>query len=310
MKGCFFMKKRFVRILPLVLTCLFLMASLVSFVGAAPKPFSGSNYEKWETNDVYGNKNLTETLPDGGYRINLTTLRVVGIKQATYMLVWSRDEMSAAEQQKVEDAFRQVDSSKYTDFEFYYGTGLWNKPDFWEKGNSFGRYEVSQIDGTWYLTIKGGVSHFVLGIDTTTPTTTEPTTTTTEPTTTTTEPTTTTTGSTTTTTGSTTTTTEPTTTTTEPTTITTKPTTTTTGSTTTTTESTTTTTGSTATTTSTPDEEIIEEEDVPLVDVPEDPDEQSSPKTGYMDFSWIFLVAAAVSLTVAILLNRRPAENQ
>ena len=336
------MKKRMLRILPLILTCLFLMAGLVSFASAMTEP-QGPVYDKWEVRDVLDDQEMTVSYPDGSFRIDLSTIEVIGIKQSTYMLVWSRESLNEQARQDVINGFRNVDPSNYTDFAFYHGeAGVFAKPSFWEKGNSFGRYEVVKTSGTFYLTIGStkSVSHFIFGLGSSTPsttttepttTTTEPSTTTTEPTTTTTEPTTTTTESTTTTTESTTTTTEstttttestttttestttttePTTTTTEPTTTTTEPTTTTTEAAATTTEPSTTTTEPTTTTTSIPDEEIIEEEDVPLVSGPEDPNPPSSPKTGYMDVSWVWLAAAAVSLTAAILLNRRPSEEE
>ena len=386
------MAKRVGRFLPVLLTCLFLLGSLVSFAGAL-SPSNAPDYHKWEVKDVLARKDLSEQFPDGSFRIDLTSIQIVGIKQATYMLVWSRDELSATEQQAVKDAFPLVDPSKYTDFAFYHGTGLWDKPDFWKKGNSFGRYEVTKAGDVYYLTIgsTGSVSHFVFGFGTTTtttsesttttskpttttsepttttsnpttttsepttttskpttttsepttttsepttttskpttttskPTTTtsEPTTTTSEPTTTTSEPTTTTSQPTTTTSKPTTTTSEPTTTTSEPTTTTSEPTTTTSEPTTTTSEPTTTTSEPTTTTsepttmtsesttvTTVPDTEIIEEEDVPLVNPPQDSDTSGSPKTGNTALPWLFIGAAAVSLTVALLLNHKPAE--
>ena len=287
------MKKRMLRILPLILTCLFLMAGLMSFASAMTEP-QGPVYDKWEVRDVLDDREMTVSYPDGSFRIDLSTIEVIGIKQSTYMLVWSRESLNEQARQDVINGFRNVDPSNYTDFAFYHGeAGVFAKPSFWEKGNSFGRYEVVKTGGTFYLTIGStkSVSHFVLGLGSSTPSTT-----TTEPTTTTTESTPTTTESTTTTTEATTTTTEPSTTTTEPSTTTTEP--------------TTTTTEPSTTTTSIPDEEIIEEEDVPLVSGPEDPNPPSSPKTGYMDVWWVWLAAAAVSLTAAILLNRRPSEEE
>ena len=344
------MKKRMLRILPLILTCLFLMAGLVSFASAITEP-QGPVYDKWEVRDVLGNREMTVSYPDGSFRIDLSTIEVIGIKQSTYMLVWSRESLNEQTRQDVINGFRNVDPSNYTDFAFYHGeAGVFAKPSFWEKGNSFGRYEVVKTSGTFYLTIGStkSVSHFIFGLGSSPPstTTTEPTTTTTESTTTTTEPSTTTTESTTTTTEPTTTTTEPSTTTTEPSTTTTESSTTTTEPSTTTTESSTTTTESpttttepsttttepsttttepstttttepsttttepTTTTTSIPDEVMIEEEDVPLVSGPEDPNPPISPKTGHMDVSWMCLAAAAVSLTAAILLNRRPSAEE
>ena len=291
------MKKRMPRILPLVLTCLFLMAGLVSFASAMTEP-QGPVYDKWEVRDVLGDREMTVSYPDGSFRIDLSTIEVIGIKQATYMLVWSRESLDEQARRDVINGFRNVDPSNYTDFAFYHGeAGVFANPSFWEKGNSFGRYAVVKTGGTFYLTIGStkSVSHFILGFGSATPSTT----TTTESFTTTTESSTTTTESSTTTTESSTTTTEPPTTTTESFTTTTEPPTT-------TTESSTTTTAE-STTTSTPDEKITEEE-VPLVSGPEDPGPKSSPKTGHMDVSWVCLAAAAVSLTVTILLNRRPAE--
>ena len=147
---------------------------------------------------------------------------------------------------------------------------MFEKPSFWNKGNSFGRYGITREGDTWYLTIggAGSVSHFVFGFGTTS----EPTTTTSEPTTTTSVPTTTTS--------------EPTTTTGEP----------------------TTTTGEPTTTTTVPDLEIIDDEETPLADLPQGSDPAGSPKTGNTALPWLFIGAAAISLTVAVLINRRPAQ--
>ena len=277
------MAKRIVRLLPCLLTCLFLLGSLVTFAGALT-PSGAPDYSKWDVPEVLNREDLTEQFPDGSFRLDLTTIRIVGIKQATYMLIWSREPLDETVQRDVVAAFRENDPSNYTDIAFYHGTGVFEKPSFWDKGNSFGRYGITREGDTWYLTIggAGSVSHFVFGFGTTS----EPTTTTSEPTTTTSEPTTTTSGSTTTTSEPTTTTSEPTTTTGEP----------------------TTTTGEPTTTTTVPDLEIIDDEETPLADLPQGSDPAGSPKTGNTALPWLFIGAAAISLTVAVLINRRPAQ--
>ena len=284
------MAKRIVRLLPCLLTCLFLLGSLVTFAGALT-PSGAPDYSKWDVPEVLNREDLTEQFPDGSFRLDLTTIRIVGIKQATYMLIWSREPLDETVQRDVVAAFRENDPSNYTDIAFYHGTGVFEKPSFWDKGNSFGRYGITREGDTWYLTIggAGSVSHFVFGFGTTS----EPTTTTSEPTTTTSEPTTTTSGSTTTTSEPTTTTSEPTTTTGEPTTTTGEP---------------TTTTGEPTTTTTVPDLEIIDDEETPLADLPQGSDPAGSPKTGNTALPWLFIGAAAISLTVAVLINRRPAQ--
>ena len=284
------MAKRIVRLLPCLLTCLFLLGSLVTFAGALT-PSGAPDYSKWDVPEVLNREDLTEQFPDGSFRLDLTTIRIVGIKQATYMLIWSREPLDETVQRDVVAAFRENDPSNYTDIAFYHGTGVFEKPSFWNKGNSFGRYGITREGDTWYLTIggAGSVSHFVFGFGTTsepTTTTSEPTTTTSEPTTTTSEPTTTTS--------------EPTTTTSVPTTTTSEPTTTTSGS--------TTTTGEPTTTTTVPDLEIIDDEETPLADLPQGSDPAGSPKTGNTALPWLFIGAAAISLTVAVLINRRPAQ--
>ena len=98
-----------------------------------------------------------------------------------------------------------------------------------------------------------------------------------------------------------------TTTTSEPTTTTSEPTTTT-GEPTTTTGEPTTTTGEPTTTTTVPDLEIIDDEETPLADLPQGSDPAGSPKTGNTALPWLFIGAAAISLTVAVLINRRPAQ--
>ena len=347
------MAKRIVRLLPCLLTCLFLLGSLVTFAGALT-PSGAPDYSKWDVPEVLNREDLTEQFPDGSFRLDLTTIRIVGIKQATYMLIWSREPLDETVQRDVVAAFRENDPSNYTDIAFYHGTGVFEKPSFWNKGNSFGRYGITREGDTWYLTIggAGSVSHFVFGFGTTsepttttsepTTTTSEPTTTTSEPTTTTSEPTTTTSVPTTTTSESTTTTSEPTTTTSVPTTTTSESTTTTSESTTTTSEPTTTTSGSTTTTsepttttgepttttcepttttgepttttgeptttTTVPDLEIIDDEETPLADLPQGSDPAGSPKTGNTALPWLFIGAAAISLTVAVLINQRPAQ--
>lgn len=190
------MAKRIVRLLPCLLTCLFLLGSLVTFAGALT-PSGAPDYSKWDVPEVLNREDLTEQFPDGSFRLDLTTIRIVGIKQATYMLIWSREPLDETVQRDVVAAFRENDPSNYTDIAFYHGTGVFEKPSFWNKGNSFGRYGITREGDTWYLTIggAGSVSHFVFGFGTTsepTTTTSEPTTTTSEPTTTTGEPTTTT----------------------------------------------------------------------------------------------------------------------
>ena len=284
------MAKRIVRLLPCLLTCLFLLGSLVTFAGALT-PSGAPDYSKWDVPEVLNREDLTEQFPDGSFRLDLTTIRIVGIKQATYMLIWSREPLDETVQRDVVAAFRENDPSNYTDIAFYHGTGVFEKPSFWNKGNSFGRYGITREGDTWYLTIggAGSVSHFVFGFGTTS----EPTTTTSEPTTTTSEPTTTTSGSTTTTSEPTTTTGEPTTTTGEPTTTTGEP---------------TTTTGEPTTTTTVPDLEIIDDEETPLADLPQGSDPAGSPKTGNTALPWLFIGAAAISLTVAVLINQRPAQ--
>ena len=291
------MAKRIVRLLPCLLTCLFLLGSLVTFAGALT-PSGAPDYSKWDVPEVLNREDLTEQFPDGSFRLDLTTIRIVGIKQATYMLIWSREPLDETVQRDVVAAFRENDPSNYTDIAFYHGTGVFEKPSFWNKGNSFGRYGITREGDTWYLTIggAGSVSHFVFGFGTTS----EPTTTTSEPTTTTSEPTTTTSGSTTTTSEPTTTTGEPTTTTGEPTTTTGEPTT--------TTGEPTTTTGEPTTTTTVPDLEIIDDEETPLADLPQGSDPAGSPKTGNTALPWLFIGAAAISLTVAVLINQRPAQ--
>ena len=298
------MAKRIVRLLPCLLTCLFLLGSLVTFAGALT-PSGAPDYSKWDVPEVLNREDLTEQFPDGSFRLDLTTIRIVGIKQATYMLIWSREPLDETVQRDVVAAFRENDPSNYTDIAFYHGTGVFEKPSFWNKGNSFGRYGITREGDTWYLTIggAGSVSHFVFGFGTTS----EPTTTTSEPTTTTSEPTTTTGEPTTTTSEPTTTTSEPTTTTSEPTTTTSEPTTTTSEPTTTTGEPTTTT-GEPTTTTTVPDLEIIDDEETPLADLPQGSDPAGSPKTGNTALPWLFIGAAAISLTVAVLINRRPAQ--
>ena len=298
------MAKRIVRLLPCLLTCLFLLGSLVTFAGALT-PSGAPDYSKWDVPEVLNREDLTEQFPDGSFRLDLTTIRIVGIKQATYMLIWSREPLDETVQRDVVAAFRENDPSNYTDIAFYHGTGVFEKPSFWNKGNSFGRYGITREGDTWYLTIggAGSVSHFVFGFGTTS----EPTTTTSEPTTTTSEPTTTTSEPTTTTSVPTTTTSEPTTTTSEPTTTTSVPTTTTSEPTTTTGEPTTTT-GEPTTTTTVPDLEIIDDEETPLADLPQGSDPAGSPKTGNTALPWLFIGAAAISLTVAVLINRRPAQ--
>ena len=263
------MAKRIVRLLPCLLTCLFLLGSLVTFAGALT-PSGAPDYSKWDVPEVLNREDLTEQFPDGSFRLDLTTIRIVGIKQATYMLIWSREPLDETVQRDVVAAFRENDPSNYTDIAFYHGTGVFEKPSFWNKGNSFGRYGITREGDTWYLTIggAGSVSHFVFGFGTTS----EPTTTTSEPTTTTSEPNTTT--------G------EPTTTTSEPTTTTSEPT----------------------TTTTVPDLEIIDDEETPLADLPQGSDPAGSPKTGNTALPWLFIGAAAISLTVAVLINRRPAQ--
>ena len=284
------MAKRIVRLLPCLLTCLFLLGSLVTFAGALT-PSGAPDYSKWDVPEVLNREDLTEQFPDGSFRLDLTTIRIVGIKQATYMLIWSREPLDETVQRDVVAAFRENDPSNYTDIAFYHGTGVFEKPSFWNKGNSFGRYGITREGDTWYLTIggAGSVSHFVFGFGTTS----EPTTTTSEPTTTTSVPTTTTS--------------EPTTTTSEPTTTTSVPTTTTSEPTTTTGEPTTTT-GEPTTTTTVPDLEIIDDEETPLADLPQGSDPAGSPKTGNTALPWLFIGAAAISLTVAVLINRRPAQ--
>ena len=291
------MAKRIVRLLPCLLTCLFLLGSLVTFAGALT-PSGAPDYSKWDVPEVLNREDLTEQFPDGSFRLDLTTIRIVGIKQATYMLIWSREPLDETVQRDVVAAFRENDPSNYTDIAFYHGTGVFEKPSFWNKGNSFGRYGITREGDTWYLTIggAGSVSHFVFGFGTTS----EPTTTTSEPTTTTSEPTTTTSEPTTTTSVPTTTTSEPTTTTSEPTTTTSVPTT--------TTSEPTTTTGEPTTTTTVPDLEIIDDEETPLADLPQGSDPAGSPKTGNTALPWLFIGAAAISLTVAVLINRRPAQ--
>ena len=242
------MAKRIVRLLPCLLTCLFLLGSLVTFAGALT-PSGAPDYSKWDVPEVLNREDLTEQFPDGSFRLDLTTIRIVGIKQATYMLIWSREPLDETVQRDVVAAFRENDPSNYTDIAFYHGTGVFEKPSFWNKGNSFGRYGITREGDTWYLTIggAGSVSHFVFGFGTTS----EPTTTTGEPTTTTGEPT---------------------------------------------------------TTTTVPDLEIIDDEETPLADLPQGSDPAGSPKTGNTALPWLFIGAAAISLTVAVLINRRPAQ--
>ena len=235
------MAKRIVRLLPCLLTCLFLLGSLVTFAGALT-PSGAPDYSKWDVPEVLNREDLTEQFPDGSFRLDLTTIRIVGIKQATYMLIWSREPLDETVQRDVVAAFRENDPSNYTDIAFYHGTGVFEKPSFWNKGNSFGRYGITREGDTWYLTIggAGSVSHFVFGFGTTS----EPTTTTGEPT----------------------------------------------------------------TTTTVPDLEIIDDEETPLADLPQGSDPAGSPKTGNTALPWLFIGAAAISLTVAVLINRRPAQ--
>lgn len=235
------MAKRIVRLLPCLLTCLFLLGSLVTFAGALT-PSGAPDYSKWDVPEVLNREDLTEQFPDGSFRLDLTTIRIVGIKQATYMLIWSREPLDETVQRDVVAAFRENDPSNYTDIAFYHGTGVFEKPSFWDKGNSFGRYGITREGDTWYLTIggAGSVSHFVFGFGTTS----EPTTTTGEPT----------------------------------------------------------------TTTTVPDLEIIDDEETPLADLPQGSDPAGSPKTGNTALPWLFIGAAAISLTVAVLINRRPAQ--
>ncbi len=321
-----------------------LAVCFVMFAGAAVNVQDITFIKK--ENTAFGKENIC---------IDLTDYAIVGIKQSTYLLVWTAESQDASTQEAIIAAMKQADSSiaqSVENVEFYNGAGVFAKPD-WVKGGSFGRYETIQENGVWYLKVNSSdkVSHFLLGqkpasTTTTTTTTTEPTTTTTtepttttttesttttttEPTTTTTtEPTTTTTTESTTTTtteSTTTTTTEPTTTTTtEPTTTTTsKPTTTTTTepttttttepTTTTTTEPTTTTTTEPTTTTTTEPttsepvsttttdiEEIIEDEDPPLVDLPD----SQSPQTGYQ-LPLALLGIIALSTTTICVLNHK-----
>lgn len=102
------MAKRIVRLLPCLLTCLFLLGSLVTFAGALT-PSGAPDYSKWDVPEVLNREDLTEQFPDGSFRLDLTTIRIVGIKQATYMLIWSREPLDETVQRDVVAAFREND---------------------------------------------------------------------------------------------------------------------------------------------------------------------------------------------------------